>query len=219
MKVFTKNLGFTLAEILLTLGIIGIVASMTIPPLINNANDTALKNQWKKDYTSINQATMSMMKDNGGSITNLFPDNNAVKNAFKLYLNVTKDCDEGASAGICWHADNTYYAKDGTPTNMGTAGGKPALMLADGSMMYFYKNDCTVKFASTDLYRCATVMVDVNGFKKPNVLGKDLFSARIMTDRVVPCGIPGDFGNLTCAEDTTGGWACSYEALYDHPFK
>ena len=48
--------GFTLAEVLITLGIIGIVAAVTIPTLINNYQKQALFNQFKKAYANLNQA-------------------------------------------------------------------------------------------------------------------------------------------------------------------
>ena len=49
---FEKSNGFTLAEVLITLGIIGIVAAMTLPALVQNYQKTVLKNQFKKTYSS-----------------------------------------------------------------------------------------------------------------------------------------------------------------------
>ena len=45
----TNLKGFTLAEVLITLGIIGVVAAMTIPALMNNVRATKLKSQF--NYT------------------------------------------------------------------------------------------------------------------------------------------------------------------------
>ena len=44
-----KRFGFTLAEVLITLGIIGVVAAMTIPTLIQNTNSVKFATQFKKD--------------------------------------------------------------------------------------------------------------------------------------------------------------------------
>lgn len=45
--------GFTLAEVLITLGIIGVVAAMTMPVLISNYRESVIKNQFKKSlFTS-----------------------------------------------------------------------------------------------------------------------------------------------------------------------
>ena len=52
----TKRFGFTLAEVLITLGIIGVVAAMTIPTLIANTNGAKFRSQFKKSLSTLNQA-------------------------------------------------------------------------------------------------------------------------------------------------------------------
>ena len=54
-----KREGFTLAEVLITLGIIGVVAAMTIPTLISNTNGAQFKTGFKKALSTLNQ--MSLM--------------------------------------------------------------------------------------------------------------------------------------------------------------
>ncbi|MCM1338989.1 MAG: type II secretion system GspH family protein, partial [Muribaculaceae bacterium] len=51
-----KKVAFTLAETLITLGIIGIVAALTIPGLLTKCQQTVIKNQFKKQYSVIQQA-------------------------------------------------------------------------------------------------------------------------------------------------------------------
>ncbi|MCM1339514.1 MAG: type II secretion system GspH family protein [Muribaculaceae bacterium] len=51
-----KKRAFTLAETLITLGIIGIVAAMTVPVLISNTNGAKYRSQLKKTYSTLNQA-------------------------------------------------------------------------------------------------------------------------------------------------------------------
>ena len=51
-----KKLGFTLAEVLITLGIIGVVAAMTIPTLMQKTNDSEIKSSYKKMLSVLNQA-------------------------------------------------------------------------------------------------------------------------------------------------------------------
>ena len=55
-KIMTKRFGFTLAEVLITLGIIGVVAAMTIPTLIANTNGAKFRSQFKKTLSTLNQA-------------------------------------------------------------------------------------------------------------------------------------------------------------------
>ena len=54
----TKRFGFTLAEVLITLGIIGVVAAMTIPTLISNTNGAQFKTGFKKALSTLNQAVV-----------------------------------------------------------------------------------------------------------------------------------------------------------------
>lgn len=55
---------FTLAEVLITLGIIGVVAAMTIPVLMNYYQEQALLTQFNKAYSTISQAYVSAAQDN-----------------------------------------------------------------------------------------------------------------------------------------------------------
>lgn len=53
-----KKLGFSLAEVLITLGVIGIVAAMTIPVVISNTNGAKYRSQYKKAISTLNQASL-----------------------------------------------------------------------------------------------------------------------------------------------------------------
>ena len=63
-----KNSGFTLAEVLITLGIIGIVAAMTLPALIQNYQKMVLKSQFKKVYTTLFNAIKLAQAKTGGPV-------------------------------------------------------------------------------------------------------------------------------------------------------
>ncbi|MBQ8168447.1 prepilin-type N-terminal cleavage/methylation domain-containing protein [bacterium] len=54
----TKRFGFTLAEVLITLGIIGVVAAMTIPTLVSNTNGAQFKTAYKKALSTLNQGIL-----------------------------------------------------------------------------------------------------------------------------------------------------------------
>ena len=59
-----KN-GFTLAEVLITLGIIGIVAALTMPSLIQNSKRQETSARLKKFYSTMSQALIMAELDNG----------------------------------------------------------------------------------------------------------------------------------------------------------
>ncbi len=64
-SLFTRKLAFTLAEVLITLGIIGIVAAMTIPNLITNYQKKQTALEVKKAYTELNQILKMAIADYG----------------------------------------------------------------------------------------------------------------------------------------------------------
>ena len=65
MKLIIKRKGFTLAEVLITLGIIGIVASMTLPALTAKYRKRVIETRLKKFYTVMTQAIILSEEDNG----------------------------------------------------------------------------------------------------------------------------------------------------------
>lgn len=78
------KLGFTLAEVLITLGIIGVVAAMTIPTLMASSKKTAYVTGLKKAFSQTNQALLALTgaQDTPGDLkaTGLFPDTGEVTN-------------------------------------------------------------------------------------------------------------------------------------------
>lgn len=83
-----KLSGFTLAEVLITLGIIGVVAAITMPTLIQNHKKKVVETRLLKMYSSINQAINRSVSDNGEVETWEFPANNydEVENFNKKYI-------------------------------------------------------------------------------------------------------------------------------------
>lgn len=68
-----KHKGFTLAEVLITLGIIGVVAAMTLPGLIQNYQKKVTATKLKKFYSTMNQAIKLSEADNGDCDTWEYP--------------------------------------------------------------------------------------------------------------------------------------------------
>ena len=67
-----KIFAFTLAEVLITLGIIGIVAALTIPGLITKCKEMQYRTIYKKVYSSLNQAMKYAQEDDGADLS-LYP--------------------------------------------------------------------------------------------------------------------------------------------------
>ena len=73
----TKRFGFTLAEVLITLGIIGVVAAMTIPTLISNTNGSQFKSAYKKALSTLSQAAIMNVALEDTDLSRIAADTNA----------------------------------------------------------------------------------------------------------------------------------------------
>ena len=84
---FRNKLGYTLAEILITLGIIGVVAAMTIPNLITGYQKHVTETRLLKFYSTMNQAFRLSQSDNGDMLGWVTADKNYNDNEIKEWLN------------------------------------------------------------------------------------------------------------------------------------
>lgn len=71
-------LGFTLAEVMITLAIIGLVAEMTIPTLMNSVQNAQFRNGFKNMYSTTTQAVSSIATDYG-SLSGTYSDNDTLR--------------------------------------------------------------------------------------------------------------------------------------------
>ena len=91
----TKHLGFTLAEVLITLGIIGVVAAMTMPTLMNQTNGAQYKTAYKKALSAMSQAVVLnvALDDYNMADTDDEVDGQNFIDIFKNRMNVVKTAD------------------------------------------------------------------------------------------------------------------------------
>lgn len=218
-----QSLGFTLAEVLITLGIIGVVAAMTIPTLMNNIGSAEIKSKLKKEHSILSQATMSVASENGGSLQSacaVDDDGVCFGALFKPYF-ATVDYCPGDGSTRCWHKPNEFFWLGGTPIPQDWSTNVSTMVLKDGSLLAFMggKSDCSYTPDArhkTDKM-CGTIYLDINGFKKPNTLGKDIFTFWFLQNSVVPDGSPvimndSYIGNTCPALDCEE--ACTYYYMF-----
>jgi len=211
-----RRIAFTLAEVLITLAVIGVVASMSIPALQNSVDDMQYKSAYKKTYSVVNLSLNQLLAENGGTFKNILndADDGGLANLFLPYLNFTKSCITIDAVGNCWHSHNKFYYMNGTPTLSGTNGG---FILTDGSffavrMSSMACTDVSLGVPSGYSGTCGQYWLDVNGFKGPNRIGRDIFGGHILKNTIKPYGTPGDIYDNTCRSTSTGE-SCSTEYL------
>lgn len=215
-KIKKKQFGFTLAEVLVSLTVIGVVAAMTIPSLMQKTQDEELKAAWKKSYAEIANATNQLAQENGGNIKGLCVDNdnNCFRDLFITYLKYTKMCNSGQTFGKCWHTAGKFWYLDGTETS-DWAGGS-GLILNNGNLVRFWHTSQDCNDTQFNIPRCGSITYDINGFKAPNRFGKDIFAVNITTNGLKPFGIQEDSYYDKC-ENSTGnrsGMGCAAKYLY-----
>ena len=164
-----KN-GFTLAEVLITLGIIGVVAAMTMPVLITNIRNTELQSRFKKTTAELQAALQKVQFDEGQTIYGNYTGNG--NNIAKIIVKQFK-------------APATYHFNPSELRN-NKLNGRDLIYkhyngsdfsgwaLDDGTIIV---NDNFFIFVNNDGYSLTgyRIYIDTNGYKKPNKEGYDLF--------------------------------------------
>ena len=173
-NIFNKNLGksqrytaFTLAEVLIVLAIIGVVAALTIPMLMNNYQKTQQVVALKKVYSQITEAIDRLVVDENVekfSDTTLHDQTTAdAKAFFKKYFRVSKFCAPEDYASCFSDVTSLDKSNFGSP-----AQDKTCVILKDGT---------SICLGISDNGNLPPVfVVDTNGLNKPNIGGRDIFS-------------------------------------------
>ncbi len=150
----TQPPAFTLAEVLITLGIIGIVAAMTLPSLVGKYQKKVTVERLKKVYTVLSQAVLMSVKDH-----------EAIE-----YWNFELSSQEFMDTYL-----KPYFQNIASEiTSSDTAKNSKKYALADGTTFsgWMFKNPNPANHDITTFYR---LEVDINGEQKPNLAGRDIF--------------------------------------------
>lgn len=199
---FISVCGFTLAEVLITLGIIGVVASITIPVLMNNIQDAQFKTSYKKAYSAasqaLNKANADYLMINAATSNTTDMQKNFI--TFMNQFKVSKSCISNNNEE-CWNPNGEKYGVNYNPPGIPVSS-TYAFVDSSGiswSMAYSFYDE---------------LLLDTNGFKGPNQWGKDRFFL-CLADVNGDClkGLPikvipvADCAPSNCASGTNA-WVC-----------
>ncbi len=165
-----KFFGFTLAETLITLVIVGVIAALTVPNMIIKHQKEETVTKLKKAYSVLSQTTFKAIADNGPinswEILSSSDDGSDKFNKKYLlpYLNVMKDCGNKADEE-CEFV--THYI-DGTNEEV-LPNTYARFFLSDGTFI------ASRTWVNGNSYKYLTLRIDINGRKGPNRFGKDIF--------------------------------------------
>ena len=186
-----KKFGFTLAEVLITLGIIGVVAALTAPALVQNAGTAKIGPTLSKVVATLENAHESMLaKEDVSSLYALahaessFGDddyNESLQSAMLKYCDYLSEYIAGSSFEADPVGKNDFAI---LPKNYeGETGGTNAL---EGYILFHFSDNIDILFTNfaeqTRVSRgsfkgqFSSLIIDINGVKtKPNQFGKDMF--------------------------------------------
>ena len=192
-----KN-AFTLAEVLITLGVIGVVAAVTMPTLVTNIQERVRKEQVRTVKYKFTKATDKMKSlDKIGN----YNSTEAFVNELKNHLSIAKICNSG-NLTECWPTEK-FNTVDGEKTVSTLTTGSALTALAVGSgnrttmgivtgdgvpMILVYAKNCIPldpvksytwsvvdgKPETNATTNCVSAIFDINGAKGPNKIGQDV---------------------------------------------
>lgn len=171
---------FTLAEVLITLGIIGVVAAMTVPSLISNHNKSVVEARLSKAYNVFSNAIRLSEIDNGmmkdwptGANLNMDQFWNIYMKPYFVGAKLCLDCLECGYPGNCKSYDFlSKWCGGNSAFTLSSEKSRILFQLNDGTIIFFPKN--TIDKSGNPVY-VSSVYIDINGPKKPNEAGRDVF--------------------------------------------
>ena len=181
--------GFTLAEVLVTLGIIGVVSAMTIPTLMRNHQRQVYVTRLHKVYNIMTEGFALLMQEtNAVDIRESLMSQGHAADVPEIFLKshfkIAMDC--GLESSKCFadkykslngrEASSTFLEED--------YGDMYSVSLSDGTSVALSISANASK-ALAERYGIGHVYVDTNGKEGPNVAGRDFFRMYIYPDGVI----------------------------------
>lgn len=192
----TRENAFTLAEVLITLGIIGVVAAMTIPNLIQANKAHVLSARFVQTYSILQQAFKQMEADD----VSLNPADYGTGKFYKTFMNYLQapfDCGLGGSMGQlsgnklskpCYlnlsndkDSDKPYKTLDGKTNASRSILDDGQIALQNGTLLLFENAAADSGYI--------IISADLNGYNNPpNRLGYDLFTFQFIDGELITIG-------------------------------
>ena len=178
---------FTLAEVLITLSILGVVAAMTIPNIIHSYKKTYTETRLKQAY-SILENTLELAKINNGNtgnINQIFDEANSAgvpadyfgEHFLKPYVSFNEECKvNNYNCKGSYNGTYNLLAIDNQNADQYNANRYYRLVLKNGMSIGVYKKSDTVIW----------LFVDINGKQNPNRYGYDTFLFSVFKDNGCP---------------------------------
>ena len=165
-----KFLAFTLSEVLITVGVIGVVSALTIPNLVKNYHRQLYATQLRKITSELQQAYKNVLVQNNAlnlKETRAFETNSAWMHTLSQYLDNATMCDTPRKTDCL--GTTAYEELNGTAIEQLPFSGYPCIKLNSGAVI------CgDVEYYGTT----HSLWIDINGKQGPNIACMDLFRVK-----------------------------------------
>ena len=229
-----KKFGFTLAEILITMGIIGVVAALAAPSLVTSSNNAKIGPQLQKAVSTFETAAEMLLHDEDASgLMGVVGESQNIELGKALSKYMKLDANHLAMNKTIYYY---YYNGDGPTFELPTHG---TPFRADDGIMYIF--DIWRKQTPKSIYPntpnnqyIGAVHIDINGESAPNKLGKDVFAFALYNDGTLrPWGSKSGYdrrqgsderhwdstdGHYCNANKVENGWSCA-GSIFDNNMK
>lgn len=179
--------GFTLSETLITLGIIGIIAAMTLPSIIGKYQKTVTVNKLKKIYSVFSQALLCAKEENGspsnwvndGEIINKESAEKYFNQYWKPYIKTSRICKLKTNNNCGYKTATAWKRADGISFDTGVVdeNTRTSFFMPDGTfvLLIYFAWDTSGESLVAKFSKTQRLYIDINGTKAPNTFGKDVF--------------------------------------------
>lgn len=177
-----KKFGFTLAEVMITLGIIGVVAALTLPALYTDAQSAQIGPKLGKAASVFEQANQAMLNDNNAdAVSDVY--NTAVKDNDSTFDYMTELSNYMTISP--YNGGRYFLSKDGNGFSgvVFDSANNLCWQSKDGAL-YFVNFWNSPRGANTTPHnqRIGAVVIDLNGESGPNEWGSDIFPFYLYDD-------------------------------------
>lgn len=216
---------FTLAEVLITLSIVGLISALTIPSAVKSYNNRIYAASLEKAYAQINDAAQSIILDEKAYVKTMDSNGNEVVPgiaATSLYDD--SECADEKEGGVCrflkkYFRYNNLCENEGNELCVAGSYASKSGVVRPGVAPCIYTNNgagiCMRKNDNNEI----EVFIDINGASGPNILGVDAFGGYISSGASAVlkdyaedgCGELHNFANVSKIVDSSAG--CLHEVI------
>lgn len=190
-----KKRGFTLAEVMIALALIGVVTSLTIPTFIANSRNKANASRLAAVISSVENTFTTMIASEAvHDLSETEFGSSQTEEKFGKYM---KLAGSGTSLSSYYGVTSPFKTLNQVAVNPNVT---RIFQTKNGALIIFYSKDIAAPTDGSHPGSLGHVTIDVNGSAKPNIWGRDVFLFRLGYDGLLyPAG-----GKMYTKMDTTG---------------